>query len=102
MVTPICADKRIGDPLENMSLSDCCERCEGEEECEFHTFIPAETEDFSNVRNCFEIVTTRKHAKPTDNFSPNQLLAVSHFEGDLQTLWRMSGTSTGDCGDNTR
>ena len=62
MVSAICADKRIGDPLEGMSLSECGERCESEEECEFHTFIPAEIEDFSNVSYGFEIVATSKRA----------------------------------------
>ena len=45
MVSAICADKRIGDPLEGMSLSDCGERCEGEEECEFHTYAPSQSKD---------------------------------------------------------
>ena len=60
MVSAMCADKRIGEPLEGMSLSDCGERCEGKEECEFHTFIPAEIEDFSKVRNGLENVTRKR------------------------------------------
>ena len=92
MVSAICADKRIGDPLEGMSLSDCGERCEGEEECEFHTFIPAEIEDFSKVRNDFENVT-RKWAAI---FQQNQTPLANH-----RSFLTLQGTCTlyGECRD---
>ena len=44
MISSICADGRIGEPLEDTSLFDCSEKCAGKEECAFHTYTPAETE----------------------------------------------------------
>ena len=36
-----CADKRIGDPVEGASLSDCRKICEGDKDCAFHTHVAA-------------------------------------------------------------
>ena len=44
MIPSTCAEKMIGESLKGTSLSDCGERCDGEEECAFHTYTPAEAE----------------------------------------------------------
>ena len=41
MIPAPCADRRIGDPVEGASLSDCRKICEGDKDCAFHTHVAA-------------------------------------------------------------